>query len=247
MDLDALARHIVQDRAARAPFVDFPIPDLETAYDIQDRVTALSGPVGGYKIGWNSPVLLERYHVTEPAVARVMASNISIGPSVLRAGDYASLMLEPEIAAILADDLPPRAGAWTADAILPYIARFTPAFEVLDRRQGESVHAPSIIAANVFNAGAVLGTPGEGCDADLTGQAHLTIGGEERLNAANTAPQPPAEAAAFIATVMQARGQVLRKDEMLLCGTHAGLQMIAPGDDAVFSIAGLGEARLTLQ
>ncbi|MBB5516265.1 2-keto-4-pentenoate hydratase [Rubricella aquisinus] len=245
MDLDALARHIAADRRARAPFVDFPIPDIATGYDVQDRVTALSGPVGGYKIGWNSPALLERYHVSEPAVARVMAADIRDGAAALDPGDYATLMLEPEIAAILATDLPSRAGPWTADAILPYIARFTPAFEVLDRRQGESVHAPSIIAANVFNAGAVVGEPGQGCESDLTGHATLTIGGEERLSAENTAPQPPAEAAAFIATVMQSRGQVLAQGQILLCGTHAGLQSIAPGQEAVFAIAGLGEARLT--
>lgn len=246
MDLDALARHIAADRAARLPFTDFPIADIATAYDIQDRVTALSGPVGGYKIGWNSPVLLERYNVREPAVARVLDADIQTGPANLNPVKFATLMLEPEIAAVLAEDLPTRASGWTADTILPYIARFVPAFEVLDRREGQSVHAPSIIAANVFNAGAVIGGPGVGCDGDLNGQATLTIGGEERLNDANTAPQSPAEAAAFIVTVMQSRGQAMTKGQILLCGTHAGLQMITPGQEAVFTIEGLGEARLTV-
>ncbi|MGB0498360.1 MAG: 2-keto-4-pentenoate hydratase [Rubricella sp.] len=245
MDIDAIARHIVRDRAEGAPFIDFPIKTLHEGYAIQDLVTILSGRVGGYKIGWNSPALMERYHVTQPAGARIMAEAIRADGAEIAEDDHTSLVFEPEIAAVIGKDIGARAGDWTPEAVIAHVERFVPAFEVLDRREGgESRHAPSIIAGNVFNAGLVLGTGGAAPGADLHAMARLVVGGEEMLHAHDTAPQPPAEALAFIANLFTGRGDVIRAGQIVMCGTHAGLVSVPAGQEAYFEIEGLGSVRL---
>jgi 2-keto-4-pentenoate hydratase len=245
IDLDETARRIVVARAEGHDFEVIDGLDLATAYDIQDRVAALSAPIGGYKISWNAPGLPEKFGLNAAGVARVEARHLREDNVVLRRSDFVEPMLEPEICATLGSDIPHRSTAWTAEAIAPYIADFKPCFEVLDRRNVSAPHGESIVASNVFNAGAVIGGPGAVQSSD-TG-VDLSVGGEALLASANaTAPQHPLDAIAYVANLMTPRGAPMSAGMVILCGSHCGLIPIDAGQEAVFSITDLGKAALSM-
>ncbi|QPH53537.1 2-keto-4-pentenoate hydratase [Pontivivens ytuae] len=241
MNFDDRAREIAAARADRTPFVAYDdIPDMDVAYAIQDRLAALQGETGGWKIAWNVPALMEKFGVEAPGAARVLASQIRSDGAALQAAEFRQLNLEPEIAAVLAADLPE--GPHDAASVAPFVERLVPAFEVLDRRDVTSTHGPTIVAQGVFNAGLVLGTAtGAGI-----GRCRVTIGGEVVLDAEDTAPQPPLEALAYLANLFAARGERFREGQVVLCGSHTPLLPIAAGQEAVMEVEGLGRVALTV-
>ncbi|QIK41014.1 fumarylacetoacetate hydrolase family protein [Pontivivens nitratireducens] len=237
----SLAIQIAKDRADRSDFADYDIPDIQTAYAVQDALTALEGPVGGYKIAWNRPELLSGFGVEAPAGARVLKRSILPDGAVLSAQDHSTLMLEPEIAAVLAEDIP--IVAQDADSVARHVGYLVPAFEVLDRRRAASRDGLNIIAQGVFNAGLVLGTP----SGDQIGATHVRIGDTVHCDSANAAPEPPMDALAYLANLYAARGVQLRQGDVILCGAHTPLLPVAAGDDARMAIAGLGEVTLRVE
>ncbi len=247
---ESLAQGLAADILGRADFrvLAEAIPDVAAGYAVQDVVATLLGNrlggVAGYKIAWNTPALMAAHGVSEPGAARLFRRWIVEDGAELDPGDYATLMIEPEIAAVMAGDPGPEAGA--ADA-LAAVERLVPAFEILDRRRvAGPPHAPSIIAANVFNRGVVLGSGGAG-PRDLSRlAASVVIGGEIALDGVGTAPQPPGEAIAFLARHFGRRGSPLKAGDIVMCGSHTPLLAVPPGAEAVWTIDGLGEVAFTL-
>jgi len=152
-------------------------------------------------------------------------------------------MIEPEIAAVLGEDIPcgEPVSAERAEAA---VERYIPAFELLDRRNFEGMmHVPTVVAHNVFNAGIVCGGPGlPPKDFDWqTAETNCTDNGETVVQGIGIAPQNPAEALAFIANHFIARGQSLPKGALLLLGAHCPLYKVHPNREMHLSLGPLGE------
>ncbi|QDL92598.1 hypothetical protein FDP22_12860 [Paroceanicella profunda] len=245
-----IAARIASARTAGDRFVAEPgLTDIEAGLAAQDLVTELLGCVGGYKISWNTAAAMTQMNLPHPGYGRVLADGIRESGAVLEAARYREFVMEPEIAAVIGADMAPRPGGWDAASVRPHVARWVPAFELLDRREGGGVaHVPTILAGNIFNIGAVLGGPGAGPDTDFSDlETVVRVGGEEVLRRRGAAPQPPAEALAFIATRFNARGLTLRAGEIVLCGTHMPVTPVPAGAEAVMSVSGLGEVRFSMR
>lgn len=244
MTPDMIAQRAAQVAEARKNLTDFvdhdDIPDLETAYAVQDALAALEGPVGGYKISWNRAELQANFGVSAPGAARILKQRIVPDAAVLPAQDYSLLMLEPEIAAVLSADIPMQ--PQDADSVAQYVGYLVPAFELLDRRGASSIKGLNIISQGVFNAGVVLGTP----SGTEIGATHVQIGDKVHCDAPDAAPEPPLQALAYLANLFAARGVQLRQGDVIMCGSHTGLLPIAIGDTARMAVAGLGEVSLSL-
>lgn len=243
-DLDGIAAEIHAARRDRSPFRVYPALDIAAGFDVQDRVTARSGPVGGYKIAWNSAKLMADYRMPHPGAARILAADIHEDGAVLDRTAYRELLMEPEIAVILGQPVTPDHPWDCADDLRERVARFVPAIELLDRRGAQELHAPSILAGNVFNCAIVLGGPGAGPDADLTSHCTVTCAGRVLCDAPDTAPQPVLEAMAFLVRHYTSRGVTLHAGQVLMCGTHAGITPLAPGDEVTMTVTGLGSVSL---
>lgn len=242
-----IAEKIVADRLALAPFESFAsIVDVSAAAEVQDRVTealaAQKGGVAGYKIAWNNPMLLERFKLSEPGFGKVFTDEVWQSGAQLSHADYAEFLVEPEIVAEIGPDITP-GRVHTPETVVSHVARYLPAFELLDRRGGtDALHAPSILAGNVFNAGAVLGTGGIEPDADLSPmETVVTQNGNEILRGQATYPQHPSEALAYIANHFTARGVALERGQFVLCGSHTPLLPVSGLSELSLSIAGMGE------
>lgn len=256
---EAVAR-IVQDirsHAAFDPYSTSPPRDARTGYALQDRVAeALSnddafGPVAGWKIAANSPALLERFRLSEPASGRVFAAQRRDSPATLRAEDYRQFALEPEIAAIMGETLAPLEAPFDSARVLGAIDRFVPAMELLDMRDCDmpGMHLPDAIAQNISNVGMVLGGPGiaaDRLDSDNV-RTTLTIDGELRHDVTGAAPQHPLEAVTWLANHLAARGLTLAAGQVVLCGTHSPIWYHAGSGALVLEMSGLGTATLRLE
>ena len=101
---------ITDDIAAHAAFRPFDGAvgaDQTDAYAVQDRVAdaliarGVRQPVCGYKIALNSPHLMDHFGVSEPVSGPLFSDQNHPSPADLKAADYHTLVIEPEIAAVI--------------------------------------------------------------------------------------------------------------------------------------------------
>ena len=248
--IEAIAETIVADVAARRDFRDWDaaaLPDMDAAFAVQaavvERIAATAGGIGGRKIAWNTAAQMQAMGLSEPGAAVVPKDWIRESPARFSAADFHSFTVEPEIAAVLGADLAPRADGWTAESVRAAIDRLLPAFEILDWRGFAGGRPESAIAANVFNAGAVLGGPGaapaEVDPAEL--RSRVVADGETLVDAVGGAPMDPFEAAAFLAERFNRLGQAPRAGEVLLLGAHKPPTKVEAPARWTFSLGPLGE------
>lgn len=250
-----IAPLIAAEIEARAPFTDHgsALPTLTDAYAAQDRMAAILAPrrggIGGRKIAWNGPGQAAALGLPGPAIASVFAAGVRETPARLIAADWVSFFFEPEIAAVLGEDLPPRAGGYTAADLAGRAIRLHPAFELLERRQAGAPSPHGVIAGGVFNEGLVLGGPGlPAGDVDVAAlRSVVQLNDAVILDRENGAPMPPLEAAALIASHFSARGVTLRAGEILLCGAHLPPRAEPGPATLTYHLGPLGSVSLSLE
>lgn len=250
---------IVQDIIGAAPFAAHetdPPRGVDAAYRLQDAVaetlaaTPAFGPVAGWKIAANSPALLARFGLGEPASGRVFAAQRRDSPARLSASDYRQFALEPEIAAVMGRTLTPQDAPYDSHTVLAAIDQFVPAMELLDMRGTDmpNIHLPDVIAQNISNVGAVIGGPGI-APGDLdpdTVRTTLAIDGEIRHDVTGAAPQHPLDAVTWLANHLSGRGLALEAGQIVLCGTHSPIWYHEGSGEIVLEMSGLGSASVRL-
>lgn len=223
------------------------IPDLATAFDVQDAATALvaaqRGGFAGYKIAFNTEALMAKLGMAHPGMGRIFADQVYESGARLNADDYTHFMIEPEIAAVLKTDILP-GQVHTAESVETAVERYIPAFELLDRRNKDGMmHPPTVIAHNVFNAGIVTGGPGltpvELDAAEIV--TRCTDNGETVVEGQGIAPQMPAEALAFLANHFTGRGLVMPAGSLVLLGAHCPLYAVGKGRKMTLDLGPIGD------
>lgn len=127
--------------------------DTDDGLAIQARMTALLGhPVGGYKCSLPSaprPVLM----------APIFAPTIALASPCPVLVDSATVRIEPEIAFVMARDLPPRAAAYTESEIRNAIKEARFVLEILGSRYSDADSAtfPEMLADGLANQGLLVG------------------------------------------------------------------------------------------
>ncbi|MEX0971569.1 MAG: hypothetical protein WD046_14110 [Paracoccaceae bacterium] len=241
------SRFVLDNLQSRGWFAPEPgfFGDNDAAYAAQDaalgELAGARGGIGGYKIAYNSAAQLAALGQSVPGAAYVCAGQIVKSGARLVAADYDNLMIEPEIGAVLGQDLVPDKTYMAAD-MAALVVRWVPVFELLDRRNSDGhFHVPSVLAHNIFNEGAVVGGPGLATLPDLAELQSVVFDNGSRLHdAAGSAPQDPAEAAAFLANHFSRRGQIMKAGAVLLCGTHMPIYKPETGHELRFELGALG-------
>ncbi|MFL5333338.1 MAG: 2-keto-4-pentenoate hydratase [Geminicoccaceae bacterium] len=130
-----------------------------------------AAPVG-FKIGATAPRMQAYLGLDGPAAGFMGAAGIHESGARLPHAQFVAPGVECELAVRLAEDLPP--GPCTPERAASAVATLFPAIEIVDNRYGDLVRlgTPTLIADQVFHAGAVLGAPSSGTDwraLDMTG------------------------------------------------------------------------------
>lgn len=169
---DAVERILAarRGRMALAPLGAAAPADIAAGYAVQRRLAERLGavPPAGFKIGATTAQMQAYLGLDGPAAGFMAQAGITTNGAELRFADHVAPGVECEVALRLATDLP--AGPITLDAAAAAVSAVFPAIEVVERRYGDlaALGTPTLIADQVFHAGAVLGAPAAGWrDIDL--------------------------------------------------------------------------------
>ncbi|WP_336213167.1 2-keto-4-pentenoate hydratase [Nonomuraea sp. LPB2021202275-12-8] len=224
-----------------------PIPplsglDLDGAYTVQklnvDRRTAAGAHVTGYKVGLTSRAMQQMLGVDQPDFGHLL--DIMRVEDSTDAGRYIAPRAEVEVAFVLAADL--RGPGVRADDVLAATAAVRPAIEIIDSRITDwRITLADTVADNASSAGYVLGEP-HPPEVDLAAlRARTWLNGELAESGAGAdVLGHPAEAVAWLANTLGARGVTLRAGQVILPGACARAVAVAKGDrvEADFDVIG---------
>ena len=229
--------------------------DLDEAYAIrhafeESEIARGRGAVIGYKIGLTTPIMQRLCGVDEPCYGAIFAGEVHHGSAELALANYCRLGIETEIAVRLGEDLPQ--GSCTGgdrDRVAGAVESCMAAIELLEdlRHDYKRLSAAAMVAGNVWNAGAVLGTPvADWRRLDLAAAAsRLTINGKEIGHGkGGDVMGNPLNALAWLADKLAAQGTPLKRGMIVLTGSMVPIQFPEAGDHAIVEVAGLGAAEL---
>ena len=229
--------------------------DLDEAYliqrEFQSRVSEEQGAIAGYKLAYTTTVLQESVGVSDPVLGIMLEDNIRHSPSTLKASDFRQLALECEVGVRLGSDLGPGGAPYDRETVSEAVESLMPAFEVVDIRRTQGVD-PFVgfitgVAANIFNAGVVLGAPVTNWrELDLEaayGSMHINYEMVGDGHGSDVMGHP-LEPLAWLANKLAEQNLGLSAGMVIITGSIVPPKVVKPGDAASISIEGLGSAEL---
>jgi 2-keto-4-pentenoate hydratase len=249
-NLDAMARHMWDARRARQTYGNLPDTlkpgSIAEAYQAQEAYYRLAepvyGPVGGVKVATTTKVMQQLMGITHPCGGAIFQRTIHGSPARIAKADFVNLRVESEIALKLRSDMPASAAKWTAESVVPHVAGAMPAYELIEDRNAvyTETNAVSMIVENCWNGGVVIGAPKPVTAKDIVG-----VAGRQTLNGKPVGEgksEDPFATLAWLANLLAERGRGLNAGMVVITGSLIPTFSIAPGDHAVFTVDGLGEA-----
>jgi 2-keto-4-pentenoate hydratase len=212
--------------------------DTDTALAIQSTVTTQLGErIGAWKCGlpFDSNVVLAAIHAST-------IHTTSPCPVWTRAGH---VRVEPELAFILGQDLPPRDAPYTPADIDAAIARTHLALELIDSRYTDpaAVSFAENLADGLLNQGLFIGPQVNGEQARATAGMTITVQPEAEPERRLDGRHPNAEPRAplyWLAEFLRSRGQGLQAGQAVITGSYAGSFDLPVGQQATIRYGDLG-------
>jgi len=222
--IDQAAHHLVESRKSKTPGASIPESyrptDSDSALAIQDRVLELLGEtVGGWKCGVPNPL-------TGPIIAAIPAS--AILRSLPCAVPGTKGQIEPEIAFVIAHDLPPRATPYSDAEIRAAIGEARMVLELITTRYADKASAtpPEILADSYNHHGLLIGPViPRALDHSLE-RLHVTIQTPAGTLFDKEQGHPsghPMKAFTWLVHFLNGRGQGLKAGEIVTTGSYAGI------------------------
>jgi 2-keto-4-pentenoate hydratase len=248
--VDAMARHMWDSRRARQNYSNIPDAlkpgSIAEAYQAQEAYYRLAepvyGPVAGVKVATTTKVMQQLMGIDHPCGGAIFQRTIHASPARIAKSDFVNLRVESEIALKLGSDMPASGAPWTATSVVPHVAGAMPAYELIEDRNAvyTQTNAVSMIIENCWNGGVVIGAPKAITPKDIVG-----VTGRQTLNGkpiGEGKSEDPFATLAWLANLLAERGRGLTAGMVVITGSLIPTFSITPGDRAVFTVAGLGEA-----
>jgi len=256
------AEWLFRAHAAREKFAPMPPElaprDVSEAYLIQTEYVALRsatlGQVTGYKIALTTPAMRALVGLDDAIAGDMLDGTIRRGNSRVRAADYVRLIVEFEIAAELAEDLPAVGAPYDRAKVAAAVGALMPALELADDRDADYAllknNALMLIADNAWNEGAVLGEP----VCDWRGLDLAALKGAAFINGRNVGEGHgrdvmghPLDALAWIANHLASRGLGLWRGDVVITGSLVTSKFPKSGDVVRFEAGALGSVELHVE
>jgi 2-keto-4-pentenoate hydratase len=248
--IDAMAQHMWDARRARQKHANLPAAlhpgSIAEAYQAQEVYYRLAepvyGPVAGVKVATTTKVMQDLMGITHPCGGAIFSRTIHASPARIAKADFVNLRVESEIALKLGSDMPASKAPWTAASVLPHVAGAMPAYELIEDRNAvyTESNAVSMIVENCWNGGVVIGTPKAIAPKDIIG-----VTGRQTLNGkplGEGKSEDPFATLAWLANLLAERGRTIKAGMVVITGSLIPTFSVSPGDKAVFTVEGLGEA-----
>jgi 2-oxopent-4-enoate/cis-2-oxohex-4-enoate hydratase len=232
---------------AAVPPLTEEAPDLtlEQAYQIQgaleQALSARGERVIGWKAGFTSAALQERYGVSEPVFGFMLASGVFASGDAVPISRFVAPGVEVEVAVLLNGDLA-GPGVTPASALLA-VDGVMPAFECIDIRFSGAPRGVDVIADGVYTKAIVLGrplTPLRGLDLALEGVVYEHNGQIVGTHTAAEVMGSPLNSLAWLANAMGRTGRRLKAGDVVLTGSISKVVRPRAGDTLRASFTRLG-------
>ncbi len=252
--LRTVARRLfeAQQRGESVPSPSSLVPglDLDSAYAIQhdlvERLGAYEGVTVGWKVGMASAIG-RGPGSTGPIYGQLLSGMIGAEVDLIQADRLQAPEIEGEIAFVIDRTL--RGPGITAVHVLSACRGVVPALEILASRLKPGSHCPEdFVADNAFSALAVLGgalVPVDGLDLRLIGMVLRRNGEIISTGAGAQVLGHPAEAVAWLANSLAARGEELGEGQIVLSGSLSGGHPVKAGDTVTADFDRLGSVTAT--
>ncbi|MBF0277058.1 MAG: sulfate adenylyltransferase [SAR324 cluster bacterium] len=227
-------------------------PDLNAAYDAQDRLHKLLthelGNLAGYKIGCTTPVMQEYLKIKHPCAGAVFEKTVYREPAALSFASFIKPGVECEIAVHISEDMPHGETEMPEEAILKYIHACSASIEIVDARMPDfsSLSTPILVADDFFNAGVVLGAPvTEWKSIDLASiVGTLSVNGiKSGEGLGSFILGHPIKALSWLIKHLNERGTSLKAGEFVTLGSVVQTEWISePQTEVTIEFEGLGRA-----
>jgi 2-keto-4-pentenoate hydratase len=249
-----IADKVAADWGARAAYAtldgEWAPGDLREAYRVQgavqERLAARRGAVAGRKIALSSKAMQEMVGIAHPIAGAFFANDVRWSPAEGAAAEFRHLGVEVELAFELAQDVGPGAGPLDARGVRGLIAGVRPAFELVDDLGADyaAIDAFSLVAANAWVAGVVLGEPIPGWEGleigDLAATVYHETRGEGREpERTSTGAADPLASLAWVLNHFGTRGETVRRGEHVITGSAVRTRFPVSGDRLRYEIDGL--------
>ena len=223
---------------------------LEEAYDSQRRVfERRREEVAAWKLGATSDIAQERLGLSNPLVGRLAAADILRSVHEVEA-PRGILYAEAEIVVMLHSDLPPRAEPYTSSDIVSAVGPVYSAIEMCTSRYADDeVEAPALVADNTFAYRLVVGhilalgwnAKFASMPVTLDYDAGRSVPGSTAAVMGN-----PIKAAVWLANWLSARGEGLKRGQLIATGSCTGIHEVLPGETVRAAFGGVEGASVTI-
>lgn len=223
----------------------------DAAYAVQQRnvertISERGWRVCGRKVGLTAPAVQAQLGVDRPDFGALFAELGHVDGDVVDSTTLLQPRIEAEVALVLGRDLD-RSTNTIAD-VLAAVDFALPALEIVDSRIADwDITFVDTVADNASAGRFVLGTVPRRLDFDLAEiTMTMSIDSTERSNGRGAACLGnPLNAARWLADTMARRGTPLRAGDVVLTGALGPMAPVAPGDEVVADVSGLGHVRVS--
>ena len=231
--------------------------NLKDAYAIQEALVARmeedDGPAVGWKVALTSPVMQQMCGVDHPCEGAVLQARVHQSPAVCDTSKLGRLGVEAEIALVIDRDMPASSGPLHPGERRPRSS--PPRTPLLNswmtvNADYSKFTAAKLIANNSLNAGIVMGPALENWSGhDLSAlKGAMLIDGE--VIAEGTGADilgHPLNAIVWLSNSLNARGKMLRRGDVVMCGSFVRTQFPVAGQTVTCRVEALCEATLALR
>ena len=251
-DVACTADALAQARAAARLVAGLP-PDaaprtMDEAYRVQAEIARRCGGYRGWKVGSLTPEARAAAGIDRPTGARLLTPFVHLSPARLSHARFVTPTLECEIAFEMAEDLPPRAEAYTTDEVIAATGAMRLAIEVADSRLPPKPPTPLNVADAGANGAFVIGPAVLSWRSMDRGaiEAVLLVNGREAARGAGAKVLgDPLRAVVLFANNPPPHGPGLRAGDIVTTGSLTGMTPVAPGDRAVATFGFLGQVEVS--
>jgi 2-keto-4-pentenoate hydratase len=232
--------------------------DMAEAYAAQFRLhkehaeggfSGARGVLGGRKIALASAVQQKLCGVDHPIAGGIFASEIHQSPATIRLADYHGLGMEFELACVMAEDIRPGDGPFTAASIRAKTASIHPAFEMIIDRGADyaQLDARTMAADNAWCAGIVLGPAIDGWrEMNVAALPVALHWNDEPVAKAKAGDADPFGSLAWVAGVLTEAGQTIRAGEVVITGSVIKTRAPLVGDQIRYQVGDSAEVSVRI-
>lgn len=217
-------------------------PDgLDAALAIQEKTTGTLGArIGGWKCGTPGPGKLVSAPIYADRLWRTSPCGIGLEGDTVR--------IEPELAFILARDLPPRATPYSADDIAEAVGAVHLALEIIGSRFARPGEVPFVehLADRLLNHGLFIGPEVDAGAACAAVDLDIEVAAGERVTHfdGQHPDRDPLLPLLWLANFQGERGRGLKAGEAVITGTYVPSFEVPRGQDVAVSFGSLGRLRV---